>query len=178
MTASEQSSKTSEQATKTTPIDDRAPAGSVALITPAPLAPAEYYKIGDKVEFAWNYTSLLASPTGINILVSCNGNKATYTISNNATFESTGRVTWDTAHETGSPSLLTETYILIIHDADAAVTDLPQPGHLAPYNQFRFGMYLKQPYVPRDRKFSISPPASAESTLNNNHNHRMGMRNL
>lgn len=134
------------------------------MITPAPNSPAEYYKIGDKVEFAWNYTSILAPPTAVNILVSCNANKATYTISNNATFETSARATWDTAKETGPPSLLTETYTLIIHDADTAITAVPQPGHLAPFNQFRFGMYLRQPYLPKDRKFPPFPPANAEST--------------
>lgn len=148
------------------------------MITPAPNSPAEYYKIGDKVEFAWNYTALLASPTAVNILVSCSANQATYTISNNATFETSARVTWDTAQETGPPSLLTETYTLIIYDADTAITAVPQPGHLAPFTQFRFGMYLSQPYVPKDRKFSLLPSGQRFININNTCNDRMGMRNL
>lgn len=137
------------------------------MITPAPNSPAEYYKIGDKVEFAWNYTSLKATPTAVNILVSCNGNKATYTISNNATFETSARATWDTAQETGPPSLLTESYTLIIHDADTAITAVPQPGHLAPFNQFRFGMYLRQTYLPKDRKSPFLPSSQRSININN-----------
>lgn len=121
------------------------------MITPAPIAPAEYYKIGDNVEFVWNYTSLLATPRAIDVLVTCNGNKQTYTISNNATFEPTGRVVWDTsADETGPAPLLTESYTLVIQDADEDPTAVAKPGHLGSYNQFRFGMYLKQAYLPRD----------------------------
>lgn len=150
------------------------------MITPAPNSPTEYYKIGDKVEFAWNYTALLASPTAINILASCSANQATYTISNNATFQTSARVTWDTAKETGPPSLLTEMYTLIIFDADTAITAVPKPGHLALYNQNRFGMYLSQPYVPKDRKFSLLPSEQPCIKINNayNDNDRMGMRNL
>lgn len=126
------------------------------MITPAPIAPAEYYKIGDNIEFAWNYTSLLADPKAIDIFVSCDANKATYPISNNATFEPTGRVVWNTsADETGSAPLLTETYTLVIHDVDEDVTAVPQAGHLAVYNQFHFGMYLRQTYVPRDSMFPV-----------------------
>lgn len=106
------------------------------------------------MEFAWNYTSLLAPPNAIDIFVTCNANKATYTISNNATFEPTGRIVWNTsADQTGSAPLLTETYTLVIHDADQDVTAIPQAGHLAVYNQFHFGMYLRQTYEPRNGTF-------------------------
>lgn len=121
------------------------------MITPAPLAAAEFYKIGDKVEFAWNYTSLLVPPKAIEVLVSCAANQATYTIANNATFEPTGSVVWDTKKDAqGQRNLITETYTLIIHDAAEEITAVPQPGHLGTFNSLRFGMYNKRPYLPRD----------------------------
>lgn len=125
------------------------------MITPVVNAPVpEYYKIGDNVEFAWNYTSLIAKPTAVDVLVSCSGNQATYTLQSNATFKPTGSVIWNTsADESGSAPLLTDTYTLIIHDVDADVTQNPQPGHLAAYSQFHFGMYLKQTYIPRNGGF-------------------------
>ena len=57
---------------------------------------------------------------------------------------------WDTRpDETGTAPLLTETYTLIIHDAEKAETDVPRAGHLGNYNQFAFGMYKPQKYTPR-----------------------------
>ena len=121
------------------------------MITPAPLAAAEYYKIGDKVEFKWNYTSLIIPPKAVEVLVSCSANHATYTIASNATFEPTGSVVWDTKKNAkGEGNLITETYTLIIHDAAEEITAVPQPGHLATFNSLRFGMYIRRPYLPRD----------------------------
>lgn len=119
------------------------------MITPSPNAVVpEYYKIGDNVEFAWNYTALLAKPTAVDVLVSCGGNQATYTILANDTFKPTGRAVWNTSvDEHGVAPLLTESYTLIIHDVDADITENAKPGHLATYNQFHFGMYLKQSYL-------------------------------
>lgn len=125
------------------------------MITPAATAAVpEYYKIGDNLEFAWNYTALLATPSAIDVLVSCSGNQATYTLQSNTTFKPTGRVIWNTsAYESGSAPLLTDTYTLVIHDVEADVTDNAKPGHLATYNQYHFGMYLKQAYTPRNGRF-------------------------
>lgn len=125
------------------------------MITPAATAVVtEYYKIGDNVEFAWNYTSLLATPSAVDVLVSCSANQATYTIQGNTTFKPTGRVIWNTsADESGSAPLLTESYTLVIHDVEADLTAAPKAGHLAAYSQFHFGMYLKQSYTPRSGRF-------------------------
>ncbi|KAL8986846.1 MAG: hypothetical protein Q9169_008751, partial [Polycauliona sp. 2 TL-2023] len=118
------------------------------MITPSAIAQTSYYKVGDYVTFAWNYTSLSVEPPKIDVFVSCQANSATYAISNNASFEPTGSVVWDTKPEaSGTAPLLTETYTLIIHDASKDVTSVPQAGHLGSYNQFRFGMYTPQPYM-------------------------------
>ena len=130
------------------------------MITPSALVTSTYYKIGvDSVSFAWNYTSLSVEPSKIDILVSCSANQATYTISSNASFEKTGSVVWDTRpDETGTAPLLTETYTLIIHDAAKAVTEAAGAGHLGPYNQFQFGMYLPQKYTPRAGRLLSTTP--------------------
>ncbi len=113
---------------------------------------AQYYKIGDFVTFAWNYTSLLATPTAINIMATCTENNQLYTLAVNQTIgNSTGAVTWDTGsyQETAaSAPLLTETYTLIIYDAASSISATAQAGYLAVYNQFTFGMYSPQPYTP------------------------------
>ncbi|KAL8715057.1 MAG: hypothetical protein Q9220_001014 [cf. Caloplaca sp. 1 TL-2023] len=154
------SKKTTAAAAKTTSVDARLPPGGVNMITPSALAQTSYYKVGDDVTFAWNYTSLSVKPSRIDVYVSCQANSATYTISNNATFEPTGTVVWDTKPEaSGTAPLLTETYTLVIHDASKDITAIPVAGHLGAYNQFQFGMYTPQPYTPLSGKLLLTPKA-------------------
>ena len=137
-------------------MDPRLPAGGVNLLTPAALAQTTYYKIGDSVSFVWNYTSLSVTPSNVDILVTCTANSATYTLSSNASFASTGSVVWDTKpDETGTAPLLTDTYTLVIHDTSKDVTQVADAGHLGTYNQYHFGMYIPQAYTPRSGMFSL-----------------------
>ena len=129
------------------------------MITPSAIAQPSYYKIGDQITFGWNYTSLIVTPTAVDILVSCAANQATYTLSNNASVKETGSVVWDTkADESGTAPLLTETYTLIIHDAAQAVTAVGKAGYLGTFNSFTFGMYLPQPYTPLSGKSTSRGP--------------------
>ncbi len=150
------SSKQTSSAAQTTSVDPRLPAGGVNLLTPAAITQTTYYKIGDSVSFVWNYTSLSVAPSNVDILVSCTANSATYTLSSNASFASTGSVVWDTKpDETGTAPLLTETYTLVIHDALKDTTQVAEAGHLGTYNQYTFGMYVPQKYTPRSGMFSL-----------------------
>jgi hypothetical protein len=126
------------------------------MVTPAAIAPPQYYKIGDFVTFAWNYTSLSVTPSGIDILASCSLNQQLYTIALNQSVEPTGAVTWDTGEyqATATVPLLTETYTLIIYDAAQDITSVPQAGYLAVQDQFQFGMYSPQPYTPLNRELA------------------------
>jgi len=119
------------------------------MVTPVPISGPQYYKIGDWVTFAWNYTSLSVTPTAIDILATCTANQGTYTLAVNQTTDETGKVLWDTGayQATGTLPLLTETYTLIIYDADSSVSATPKAGYLQVFNQYSFGMYEKQPYV-------------------------------
>lgn len=118
------------------------------MLTPSALAATTYYKVGDNITFGWNYTSLSVAPSKIDVLVSCKENSATYTLTQNASFQSTGSIVWDTIpDETGTAPLLTETYTLIVHDAAKGVGDVAGAGHLGSYNQFAFGMYIPQKYT-------------------------------
>ncbi|KAL8947145.1 MAG: hypothetical protein Q9222_006539 [Ikaeria aurantiellina] len=160
------SKKTTAAATKTTSVDARLPPGGVNMITPSALAQTSYYKVGDDVTFAWNYTSLSVKPSKIDVYVSCQANSATYTISNNATFEPTGKVVWDTKPEaSGTAPLLTETYTLVIHDASKDITAIPVAGHLGAYNQFQFGMYTPQPYTPLSEGWRCATCSGAMSSV-------------
>lgn len=145
------SSKANEEPTKTPDVDDSSPAGVVAMITPAPRAADEYYKIGNKVSFVWSYSTLQIPPKAIDVLVSCTFNQATYTIASNMTYEPTATVVWDTGKQVeGQTNLINENYKLIIHDAAEDLTAVPQPGELAIFNSLTFGMYKRKEYVPRN----------------------------
>jgi len=132
----------------TASFDPRDPAGGISMITPNVMSGAQYYKIGDWIHFAWNYTSLQATPTAINVVASCSLNQAVYTIASNQSIEPTGQIYWDTGsyQETALNRLVTNQYTLIIWDADKPMTAAPQAGYLGAYSQFTFGMYEKQPY--------------------------------
>jgi hypothetical protein len=122
------------------------------MITPAPISGEQYFKIGDFVTFAWNYTSVLADPSAVNVMATCTANQQLYTIAMNQTFSNgTQAVTWDTGSYQAtavSDPLLTQTYTLIIYDAASSISAQAQAGYLAVYDQYTFGMYTPQPYTP------------------------------
>lgn len=121
------------------------------MLTPSAAA-ATYYRIGEYVTFVWNYTSLSATPTAVDILATCTANSQLYTIQMNATVpgNSTQAVTWDTGSYQStavSNPLLTETYTLIIYEAGSSISATAEAGYLGVYDTFTFGMYTPQPYV-------------------------------
>lgn len=135
---------------KVTSYDNRLPAGGISMVTPGALAGSQFYKVGDNITFAWNYTSLSQTPSAIDILASCTANQATYTIAVNQSADQT-KVIWDTLNTpSGQVPFLTEKYTLLIYDAQSSVSAAPRAGYLAVFNSFTFGMYQKQPYVPLD----------------------------
>jgi hypothetical protein len=143
------STGTAKTTGKSKTYDARLPAGGVSMITPNALS-TQYYKIDDFVTFVWNYTSLSATPSKIDVLASCATNNQMYTISSNVSVEETQSIIWDTGafQSSATVPLLTETYTLIIHDAAKDISATPQAGYLGVVNQFTFGMYTPQPYTP------------------------------
>ena len=140
---------TAQAAASTISVNPVLPAGGANMITPSSLGQTTYYRISDHVTFAWNYTSLSITPSKIDAVVSCTANSATYTLLNNASYEKTGSVVWDTLPDvTGTAPLLTETYTLVVYDAAGEATAVAGPGKLGVSNPFRFGMYLPQSYTP------------------------------
>jgi hypothetical protein len=125
------------------------PAGAITLITPAVISGPQYYKIGDNVTFVFGYTNVLATPTAVDVLAV--GSQQTFTMAmNQKVANETGTVIWDTGKYQAtavSDPLLTAMYTLIIYDAASNVTAVAQPGYLATYQQYTFGMYVPQPPV-------------------------------
>jgi hypothetical protein len=150
-TATDKSGKNSKTktSTKSTSIDPRLPAGGTSMLIPTAGA-TTYYKIGDYVTFAWNYTSLLVTPSAVNVLATCTMNSATYTLTSNMSVEETGKVVWDTGKYQANATvpLLTATYTLYVVDVDKDIGDTASPGHLGSQNGYLFGMYSPQPYTP------------------------------
>lgn len=132
------------------------------MLTPTQGA-TSYYKIGEKVTFAWNYTSLAVTPSAVNVVASCSMNDATYTISNNMSVAETGKVTWDTGKYQANATvpLLTATYTLVVYDADGEIGDTASAGRLGSQNQFSFGMYVPQAYTPLNGMSFPYPPFCA-----------------
>jgi len=140
-------SKTTGKGSKSTSFDARLPAGGLTMVTPNALAGTQFYKVGDWVTFAWNYTSLSVTPSAIDVLASCTANQATYTIAVNISAKQT-EVLWDTKHTPdGQAPFLTENYKLLIYDSDLSATAAPRPGYLGAFTGFTFGMYLPQEYI-------------------------------
>jgi hypothetical protein len=116
------------------------------MVTPNPIGGAAFYKVGDWVHFAWNYTSVIVTPTAVNVVASCATASRTYTLASNVSIGATGEVFWDTSQQTGA-NLLTDQYTLVVWDAAQPITATPQAGYLAPNAQFTFGLYVPQPYT-------------------------------
>ena len=131
--------------------DPNAAPGSVHMVTPAATAGSALYKIGDQVTWGWNYTDLQGKPTAIDVLVSCSKASATWTLTQNMTFATKGSYTWDTdayQHTAIESPLLTEEYTLVIYDAESSISATAEPGYLAPFTGFTFGLYTPRPYTP------------------------------
>ncbi|EFZ01010.1 hypothetical protein MANI_018330 [Metarhizium anisopliae] len=136
-------------ATRTQFPPDAPPAG-VSMQTPnTGLQPSGLYKISDYVTWSWNYTSLLGTPTAIDVLVSCSAASETWTLTGNMSFQTAVNYVWDTkqqANDIQSP-LGVQQYTLIVKDSDASITQAPEPGYLGAYASYSFGMYTGQPYT-------------------------------
>jgi len=158
---------TTKTATNTgTFIDPRLPPGNVVMQTPATTSGTQYYKIGSPVTFGWNYTSLIITPTAVNVEAYCSQNSQTYTIAQNLSIAKPS-VVWDTSLEQANnnePPLAMAFYTLLIYDEASAVTAVPSAGYLAAFNGFQFGMYTPQPYTPlQDFNCATCDPSMANT---------------
>ncbi|KAK9365352.1 hypothetical protein V1509DRAFT_633444 [Lipomyces kononenkoae] len=130
-------------------VDPRSPAGGVSMITPALTASESYIKVGDYATFSWTYTSLIITPSAVNVEAYCSLNSYYYPIAENMTINDT-EVVWNTSgyQATATIPLLVAQYTLFIYDAASNPTVVASAGQLAPYNNLYFGVYTPQPYTP------------------------------
>lgn len=80
---------------KTRKISPDSPPGGVQMKNPSVFDGYQLYKIGDKVTFAWNYTSLQVTPTALNIEAFCTLGARRFDIASNVSADTT-EVVWDT----------------------------------------------------------------------------------
>ncbi|KAI1359847.1 hypothetical protein F5Y08DRAFT_64323 [Xylaria arbuscula] len=145
------SKTTKTTSAKHTTFNDLDPAGGVSMIDPPITAAEPYYRIDntDPITWKWNYTSLQGKPSAIDVLISCSKATATWTLTQNMTFEPTATFTWDSnkfqQKQVGS-QLPVEQYTLLIYDSETSFTDTADPGYLAPFSGFVFGLYTPKPY--------------------------------
>lgn len=141
------------------------PAGAVVMVTPAPTYQAtQLYKIGDHITWGWNYTNLQGTPTAIDVYVSCSTVSATWTLTQNMTFNTKGSYTWDTGEYQAtavSNPLIVEQYTLVIIDSDSSITATAEAGYLGPYSGFKFGLYTPRPYVDEDQGWQCATCSAA-----------------
>ncbi|KAM0334045.1 hypothetical protein ACHAQA_001065 [Verticillium albo-atrum] len=138
-------------ATRTTSFDDLVAAGGIQMMTPAATDPAlKLYKAGNDITLGWNYTEVLAQPTGVDVLVSmANGNNV-WTITQNMTYSTKGNnVIWETkdyATAGAEQALANGEYTLVVYDSDEGPEATPRAGFLSPYDSFTFDIYLPNNY--------------------------------
>lgn len=121
------------------------------MITPATTDGTQLYKIENPtpITWVWNYTSLQGKPNAIDVVVSCSTASASWTLTQNMTFEPTATFHWDTKkfqEKNVEQQLLTEMYTLIIYDSESSISATAEAGYLAPFDGFQFGLYTGQPY--------------------------------
>lgn len=169
-TSKETGKSTSSKPPKKTQFDPLDPVGGVVMVTPAPTDGYQLYKIGDYITWGWNYTDVQATPTGIDLYVSCSKVPQPWTLTQNMSYSRVGSYTWDTEEFQKShvaDPLIVDQYTLIIADADGGISATPEPGYLAPWAGFNFGLYTGRPYVDTADGWECASCNSAKSGLDN-----------
>lgn len=136
----------------------------------------QYYKVDQTITWQWNYTSLSRPPSYIDIIATVSGGVSSaapspFTLATNYSFAPTQSFTWDTGKYVNETSALpVGTYTLQVFDAAApgGVSATASAGYLAPYNQFRFGMYTGRSSTPLATPFMCSTCNSANARMQGN----------
>lgn len=92
--------------TTTTKVPLNSPPGGVNVISPGLTDGPFVYPIGTRITWSYNYTSLIISPTAINVEAFCSWTNYYYTIAQNYSMAER-TVVWDTGEyqKTGNPAI-------------------------------------------------------------------------
>lgn len=138
-----------------------APDGGISMTQPAQTGDASFYKIasGEKITFGWNYTSVIITPSTLQISAFCSANAVTYNlggVSSGATefvFDP-GQYNQQAPHSQ-LPQLMQASYRLMISNPDVTA---PGPGVVASNSKVTFAMYKPQAYTPLSGTSPPPPP--------------------
>jgi len=146
------SGKTTSKPTKSISINPADAPGGISMITPGTTT-TTYYKIGEDITMVWNYTSLLVTPSKVNVIAS--NTNGVWTITENMKWQEKQTIKWNTSQVTSS--LAMASYSLVVYDpGNGGVTALPKAGYLSPFQQFPFAMYSPQPVVNENDFFCVT----------------------
>ncbi|KAF8466454.1 hypothetical protein BDZ91DRAFT_173883 [Kalaharituber pfeilii] len=144
------------------------------MVTPAATDGFQLYPIGATITWSYNYTSLLITPTAINVEAFCSRTQQYYTIANNYSVNER-KIIWDTDKYQSSqtPQLAAETYTLLMYDSATQKTDVPVAGKLAIFRTFQFAMYTPRGNIPLNEY--ECPTCSTGSSIWDSHGLRVLM---
>lgn len=133
-------------------IPQSAPAGGITITQP-PQTATSYFKLAPSqiVTFAWNFTSLYATPTSLTIsAIGQNGNTYPVGPTNGIIPGTASSVTWDLySYQQANPSLpLAQGSYRLTVIGDRGATALPAPGLFSNNGNLQFAIYTPQPYTP------------------------------
>jgi hypothetical protein len=136
----------------TSAIPQTAAAGGLTITQP-PQTATSFFKIaqGQYITFAWNFTSLLSTPTHLTVSAVCeNGNTYPVGPTDGVIPGTATSVVWDPfAYDQSHPNtpLAQASYTLKIWD-DRGLDSPRAPGLFQPNSALKFALYTPQPYTP------------------------------
>jgi hypothetical protein len=145
-------SSSSASANSTSSIPQSAAAGGLTITQP-PQTATSFFKIAQSqyITFAWNFTSLLSTPTHLTVSAACaNGNTYPVGPTNGIIPGTATSVVWDPyGYDQANPNtpLAQASYTLMIWD-DRGPNPPRAPGLLQPNSALTFALYTPQPYTP------------------------------
>ena len=133
-------------------IPQTAPAGGLTITKP-PQTATSFFKIAPSqpITFAWNMTSVIATPTHLTISAICdNGNTYPVGPTDGIIPGTATQVVWDVySYNQANPNkpLAQATYTLSIWD-DRGPGSMNRGGYLQPNSAVHFALYTPEPYTP------------------------------
>ncbi|KAF9935234.1 hypothetical protein FBU30_006319 [Linnemannia zychae] len=134
-------------------IDPRRPVSRLSMIQPKQnTANPPLFAVGSNIVFEWAFenTTLVFPPANLTIEVSLTANSKMIWPVANVSGTATS-ATWNTGAAT--PSLFMGFYTLSVYDTKLGKQGVATSGHLMPYSDLQFGLYIPEPYVPRTGAF-------------------------
>lgn len=122
----------------------------MSMISPTTAAYKPLYKAGDYITWQWNYTNVMATPTAIDVILSCSSITQSWTLTANMSWTTPATFTWDSSVQANNAQhpLVPNNYTLVVKDSQEAITAAAEAGYLAVQSAFTFGLYTPQPYTP------------------------------